>query len=134
MRHLRLRRLWEVLWHLWEFVIFMGVVTFMGQTEAVISSLINPLINDTVALFSFLCIAMKAEKSIVHLFCLLFFRKRGDDWYWSVCTAFFSFFFFPSHYSPCMMQSNESKRNSRASPLVNPEFFCFNDCSLPSPS
>ena len=73
-----LRHLWEAFGHLWEFVIFMGVVTFMGQTEAVISSLINPLINDTVALFSFLCIAMKAEKSIVHLFCL-FFKEKGDD-------------------------------------------------------
>ena len=27
-----LRHLWEAFGHLWEFVIFMGVVTFMGRT------------------------------------------------------------------------------------------------------
>ena len=30
-----LRHLWEAFGHLWEFVIFMGVVTFMGRTLVV---------------------------------------------------------------------------------------------------
>ena len=40
-----LRHLWEASGHLWEFVIFMGVVTFMGRTKASLVSHFRPFKN-----------------------------------------------------------------------------------------